>query len=181
MYEILVERYVHRFFHETVHRIPTYIDGGYSGPNLAPLPRNVVFGQDIIITGESSIRNEEQLLTTGKSSYIVDLATRLGADTIIDGHPNIEKNDKKISGDHQAYIQEKSGATIRTEAQGLTISDLWMRYVISEKPMASNILFCMREKEEFEGRYIELIEYYIKLIEIYGVEKITPIIFEKAK
>jgi len=179
MYEQLIERYVNRFFDETVHVIPTYIDSGYSGPRLSPLPEGVVFGDNIIITGEASIRSVTPMRTTGKTSYLVDLATHLQADTIIDGQPNAELNYKKLSGDHIEFIETKTGATLRTEAQGRTITDQWLKGVIKDKPEADNIIVCFRDEVSFEARNIEMLEYYIKLIEIYGVQKVTPIKFVK--
>lgn len=180
MYNALVERYVARFFEQTVHVIPTYIDGGYNGPNLSPLPKGVVFGDNIIITGESSIRDVTPMRTTGKTGYLVDIATHLQLDTLIDGKPNQEMNDKKLSGDHVAFIEAKTGATLRTEAQGRTIKDEWLRAVLEEKPEADNIIACFRDEDDFEARNIEILEYYIRLIEIYGVQKVTVIRLVKA-
>lgn len=180
MYQVLLNRYVIRFFEETVKDIPQYIDGGYNGPNLSPLPEGVVFGDNIIVTGIASVRNETPMRTTGKSSFIVDLATRLSADTIVDYRPRDSENYKKISGENSAYIQEKSGAVIRDAPQGKTITDINLYLTVRDKPPADNVIFCIRNEQLYESDEIDIMEYYIKLIEIYGVHKVTVIRLVKA-
>ncbi len=171
---MIIDYLIEEFFGRHVQTIELKAEGGYAGDEIAQidlkyLERLYAAGGDsfTIVTGEGSSRDTGY--NVGKSSFVVDLACTVNANTLM------EKDTAQTLVKNKEFIESKTGALVSDTPVGITIADYDMKLAETEAPDADVVFYCFKDGDLFDARKIEIIVNYMRMVSIYGTHKVFPL------
>ena len=173
MYQVLIDNMISRWFDNHVKNIHLSPGSGYEGDSVTNIPDGIDFGNDIIVTGQKS--GDPLVSFVGKTSLVADLAKHLKARTLID-----KGEDEQLT-KNKDFVEEKTGAKVSDEPLGVTIYDLPLEYTIDNKLSADTVVYCFKDADLNQNRTIQVVDDYIRLIEVYGFGKVVPVCLKHYK